>query len=481
MSLLVLFYYENEKKEIEKKRKFIQDLIQLSINLDGDWKNLFSQIKVADYFLKNFPWEGGELDLLDKDLNLVFDPLQSGQINDQSYQIKFDQNWKEFVLKQTSEKNQFQEWNGYEFILMKVPSSPYFLIFFKETPDLFTYSIKPVLVFILFSFALIGILLFITNYSVHKEFVKPSRELAFFIEREKVKENIDIPKVPGTWKLYFETIAEVFASNRSLVRDMNDLLQYLEQRVEERTKEITMISKKNEELLLNILPFEIAEELKQNGNVKPIFYESATILFTDFKDFTSIAENLKPNQLIENLDYCFKYFDQLMDLCHLEKLKTIGDSYMCVGGVPKINKSHPVDAVLAGLKMQKFIKELIKSDNFQTNIQWNLRIGIHTGHLVAGVIGDKKFTFDVWGDTVNLASRMESSGLVGTVNVSEETKSRISQFFECNHRGKIDAKNKGQLEMFTVVGLLPQWQKEGDSIEPNQSFWEEYKNSYENN
>ncbi len=224
--------------------------------------------------------------------------------------------------------------------------------------------------------------------------------------------------------------------------------------------------RKSDKLLLNILPPKIAEELKQNGKVKPVHYESASILFTDFKDFTKLAEQLTPEELVDELDYCFSYFDMVTETHNLEKLKTIGDSYMCVAGIPTPNPTHAIDAVLAALQIQAFMGWR-RQEKIQNNQSYcEIRLGIHSGSLLAGVIGKKKFSYDVWGDAVNIASRLESSSLPGAINISQATFELVKDFFECEPRGKIAAKNKGDIDMYFVnriknhlsfdsVGLLP--------------------------
>ncbi|MCW7487476.1 adenylate/guanylate cyclase domain-containing protein [Leptospira meyeri] len=233
--------------------------------------------------------------------------------------------------------------------------------------------------------------------------------------------------------------------------------------------------RKNEKLLLNILPFDIAEELKEKGATEPILYENVSVMFTDFKGFTQIAEVLSPQELIRDLDACFVQFDKITERYKLEKLKTIGDSYMCAGGIPKRNQTHAIDSVLAALEIQSFMNLMkqIKAD--QGLPFWELRLGIHSGPLVAGVIGEKKFAYDVWGDTVNTASRMESSGTPGKINVSGETYGMIKDVFECEYRGKINAKNKGEVEMFYVLGLKAEFSLFENQRTPNENFWKFYE------
>ncbi len=228
--------------------------------------------------------------------------------------------------------------------------------------------------------------------------------------------------------------------------------------------------RKSEELLLNTLPRKIAEELKQTGKVKPVYYQSASILFTDFKDFTKLAEQLTPEELVEELDYCFSSFDMIIEAHNLEKLKTIGDSYMCVGGIPTPNPTHAIDAVLAALQIQAFMGWR-RQEKIQNNQPyWEIRIGIHSGLLLAGVIGKKKFTYDVWGDAVNIASRMESSSLPGAINISQSTFELVKDFFYCEYRGKIAVKNKGDIDMYFVNGIKKHLSLDPLGLLPNDDF-----------
>jgi class 3 adenylate cyclase len=227
-----------------------------------------------------------------------------------------------------------------------------------------------------------------------------------------------------------------------------------EKQVLKQGEEIALEKQKSENLLHNILPEEVAQELKEKGSATPKHYELITVLFTDFKGFTNIAEKISPTEVIENLNTCFLAFDNICDKYGLEKIKTIGDSYMCAGGLPVANTTNPVDVVLAGLEMQDFMARWIADKQASGQEVWELRLGIHSGEAVAGVVGKNKFAYDIWGDTVNLASRMESSGEVGKVNISGTTYALIKDKFVCTFRGKIQAKNKGEVEMYFVEKSL---------------------------
>lgn len=223
-----------------------------------------------------------------------------------------------------------------------------------------------------------------------------------------------------------------------------------EDKIKKQYIEIEKEKQISENLLLNILPEEVAEELKQKGSADAKQYDEVTVLFTDFKDFTKLSEKMTAHELVEEIHTCFKAFDGIMEKYGIEKIKTIGDSYMCTGGLPLANKTHPLDVVNAGLEIQKFIADRMASRMALGKEPFNIRIGIHTGPVVAGIVGVKKFAYDIWGDTVNTASRMESSGEAGKVNISHSTYQLVKDHFVCTPRGMVMAKGKGEMEMYFV-------------------------------
>ncbi|MDF3819968.1 adenylate/guanylate cyclase domain-containing protein [Leptospira sp. 96542] len=230
----------------------------------------------------------------------------------------------------------------------------------------------------------------------------------------------------------------------------------------------------SEKLLLNILPMAVARELKEKGTVTPVRFENATVLFTDFKGFTKVAEGMDEQGLIEELDACFTQFDEIILRNNLEKLKTIGDSYMCAGGLPIVTNTSAIDSCLAALEIQSFMNQLKEIKMALGLPFWELRLGIHTGPVVAGVVGRFKFAYDIWGDTVNTASRMESGGAPGKINISKETYEQVKYFFETEYRGKIHGKNKGELDMYFVNRLRPRYSQDPDGKAPNQVFRDIY-------
>ncbi len=210
---------------------------------------------------------------------------------------------------------------------------------------------------------------------------------------------------------------------------------------------------RSENLLLNILPKEVAEELKVSGKTQTKSYGSVTVMFADFRNFTKISETLTPTELVGEIDTIFRAFDHIIGRYPIEKIKTIGDAYMCAGGLPVDNDTHAFDVVRAALDMQAFMCAHIAERRRAGKDPFELRIGIHTGPVVAGVVGERKFAYDIWGDTVNLASRMESSGEAGKVNISGSTYGIVRESFHCTYRGKRPAKNKGEVDMYFVDGI----------------------------
>ena len=205
-----------------------------------------------------------------------------------------------------------------------------------------------------------------------------------------------------------------------------------------------------EQLLLNILPAEVAAELQYKGQATPRFYETASVMFTDFKGFTSIADKMPPSELVNELNICFRAFDDIIHKHNLEKIKTIGDSYMCAGGIPTPDEQYVYNIVNAGIEIQEYIQHNNERREALGLQPWFIRIGIHVGPLVAGVVGKKKYAYDIWGGTVNIASRMESNGEPGQVNISEATYELIKNRYSCKHRGKIYAKNIGEIDMYFI-------------------------------
>ncbi|WP_297765239.1 adenylate/guanylate cyclase domain-containing protein [uncultured Muriicola sp.] len=211
---------------------------------------------------------------------------------------------------------------------------------------------------------------------------------------------------------------------------------------------ISREKKTSENLLLNILPSDTAEELKEFGKVQAKKFDSVSVLFTDFKDFTRYSSSLTPENLVRSVDYYFSKFDEVIGKHGLEKIKTMGDSYMCAGGLHFHEDDHAIKMMQASFEMVQIMEE---SKNDSENIMaYDIRIGVNTGPVVAGVVGTKKFAYDIWGDTVNVASRMESNSERGKINISQNTYMLVKDTYDCEYRGEIEVKNKGMMKMYYV-------------------------------
>jgi len=242
----------------------------------------------------------------------------------------------------------------------------------------------------------------------------------------------------------------------------------LEQIINNRTEDLIIEKEKTEALLANVLPTNTAAEIMAKGKATKIKYNFVTVLFSDIQGFTKIAEEMNPEVLIDELDKFFFYFDSVVEKYGIEKIKTIGDAYMCAGGIPEKNRTNPVEVILAALEMRIYMNKLKETSLVEGMKYWDIRIGIHTGTVVAGVVGHKKLSYDIWGDTVNTASRMESSGEGGKINISGTTYEFVKEFFTCEFRGKMPVKYKGELEMYFVTGIIPYLSDENGG--PNRKF-----------
>jgi class 3 adenylate cyclase len=208
--------------------------------------------------------------------------------------------------------------------------------------------------------------------------------------------------------------------------------------------------RRSDEMLLNILPSEVMNELKATGKTTARNYDLATVMFTDFKDFTLISNTLSPEELVTGIDEYFETFDRILEGYNVEKIKTVGDAYLCAGGVPLPNTKNPVEVVHLAFHFLKSIQELKEKRSAEGKITFDVRIGIHSGPLIAGVVGIKKFSYDIWGDAVNTAARIQQNGIEGRINISGTTYELIKHRFNCTYRGRIEAKHKGLIDMYFV-------------------------------
>ena len=293
-----------------------------------------------------------------------------------------------------------------------------------------------------------------------------------------------LPPWYKSWWFYALLIAGIsiglFSYIKVRERQLKMRNQILERRVEERTAEVVAQSKeiegqkvRIEDLLLNILPKEISEELKDKGRATARRHDEVTVMFTDMKGFTQAAEKMSPEELVSELDECFIHFDEIVGRYGIEKIKTIGDSYMCAAGVPSRDPHHAFKCTLAALEVRSLMEDWRKRRVAENKAPWILRIGLHSGPVVAGVVGKRKFAYDIWGDTVNTASRMESSGEPGEVNISGSTYTLLKDRFVCEHRGQVEAKNKGRIDMYFVRRIKPEYSADAEGVLPNERFLRE--------
>ena len=262
--------------------------------------------------------------------------------------------------------------------------------------------------------------------------------LVFFLEN----------KVPDKTPLPGELVSILFASNIAAVTVLVFyLLRYFVNQNELVKEQLKHEQEKSETLLLNILPISIAQRLKAGEKVIADEHDRAVILFADIVEFTTASQHIAPKTLVENLNKIFTHFDQLVEKYGLEKIKTIGDAYMVASGLNDIDSGAKSMADLSLAMMRD-----IQNFSLDGKVKCDLRIGIHIGSVTAGVIGSKKFSYDVWGDAVNTASRMESSGEPGKIQVSEEFYNHIKDSYECFYRGRMEIKGKGPMDLYFLIG-----------------------------
>ena len=227
---------------------------------------------------------------------------------------------------------------------------------------------------------------------------------------------------------------------------------------------------RSDTLLRSTFPAPIAEELKTDGRVQPRYHQSVTVLFADFKGFTRLTESLDPARLVAQLNQYFARFDEIAEGNRLETLKTVGDAYMCAGGLPEPNRTHAVDACLAASQMQKFVRDANRQRERLRLAPWELRIGVNSGPLIAGVVGTRRLTYDIWGNAVNVAQRLEEAGEPGRVNISASTLHQVAALFETAPRGTVEVKHMGAIDMYFLERIRPELSADPEGCLPNERF-----------
>ncbi len=267
-----------------------------------------------------------------------------------------------------------------------------------------------------------------------------------------------------------ERTTEIRSQNKRIA-EQNREIELQKREVEEKSILLQQEKEKVEKLLLNILPEDTVKELSDSGTTRARAFKQVSVMFTDFAGFTTTAQEIEPIDLIDRLDMFFSHFDEIIEKWNLEKIKTVGDAYLCAGGMPIRSKENPIHTVLAGLEIQQFMKRQAAEDEAKGMKPWALRVGINTGEVVAGVIGKKRYAYDIWGASVNLAQRMEVNCKPGSVNISESTFEIIEPYFICTPRGKVMAKNSGLVNMYFVERIKPELSADEHGIVPNEQFW----------
>ncbi len=284
---------------------------------------------------------------------------------------------------------------------------------------------------------------------------------------ETLEANIEV-SLPLWRQTYFHIISIVFLSFigfGSIVLLFKQRIRKITDRLENEFHKAFRIRQKAREKTRGA----VAQSVKAQARIRSRKYKKVTVLFADIQGFTKIVEHINPETLIDELDRFFFFFDGVVEKYNIEKIKTIGDAYMCAGGIPNINRTNPVEVVLAGLEMQKFMHDSKEKHRTELGF-WELRVGIHTGPVISGEIGRKNVSFDIWGDTVNIASRMESSSAAGMINITGVTYELIKDFFECDYRGKMPIKYKGETDMYFVRRIKPELSKDKAGNFPNREF-----------
>lgn len=293
----------------------------------------------------------------------------------------------------------------------------------------------------------------------------------FLVIRFSIKKRIDFERreqVRLEMKIA-ERTREIREQNIQIEKQ-KELIEKKNVKVEKQRKQLQIEKEKSEKLLRNVIPESMAAELLETGEASARAFKVVSVMFTDFVGFTAIADRMDPTELVKKLDIFFRKFDEIVFSNNLEKIKTIGDAYMCAGGVPVRNNTNPIDACIAGLQIQHYIDSLKQEAIDAGEEFWTLRLGINTGEVTAGVIGSKRLAYDVWGTTVNHAQRMEMLGEPGKVTITSNTFQHIEPYFECAYIGKVESKSKGKLEMYQVLRIKPELSVDGNGIFPNERF-----------
>lgn len=272
-----------------------------------------------------------------------------------------------------------------------------------------------------------------------------------------------------------EHILKFLISTYENEREKNQQLTRQHEELRENKRQLELTQEETQKILYNVLPTPVADNLMAYGRVRPERFDDATIMFSDFTNFSKSTESMHPHRLIETLENYFDYFDRITEKYGLEKIKTIGDSYMFAGGLPEPTSTHAIDTALAALDIRRYMNRLKEELDPELHSYWPIRLGMSTGPVIAGIIGEKRIAYDVWGNTVNLASRMETYGSEGAINLSESTYLRIKDLFECEAREARKVKGFGTVKMYFLQRIKPEFASDSKGVRPNEKFYEYYE------
>ncbi len=331
-----------------------------------------------------------------------------------------------------------------------------------------TFEVFPIAVFIYV--LLQAVFISIKNRQVSTEKKKLSSELDYHnknlekIIEDKTKDNERIKGEMNDQQDFLDDLKHQLDEKKEDLQAQSEMLDTVNQALDKERK-------KSESLLLNILPEKVAYELKAQGKAKPMHYPEASVLFTDFVGFSRIAAGLSPEELLNELHFFFVRFDDIIEKYNVDKIKTIGDAYLCASGIMDKPGNRVAACVMTGLEICRFMVDTLEEKKALKQPCFEVRIGIHTGPVVSGIVGKTKFAFDIWGDTVNTAKRIEAACNPGELYISKDTFERVKDYFICSSRGKIPVKHKGKLEVFFVERLKPEYCSDPDGFVPNNEFY----------
>ncbi|MCG8412370.1 MAG: HD domain-containing protein [Bacteroidales bacterium] len=449
----------NNRKQIEAISVLplnrIKDFFINTIHLDTNntvWFGGFDALIKLDLNFKNIPKQSPylffEKILLNNDSLIMSSSFGERQAIDKSYKIKYQYNSLKFIFSTNDYKSEDQIRYKYRLLGYDSTWSDWNSLNVKEYTNLFegkyTFEVKSKNIFNQLS-----------NSIQYKFEIKPPNYRSFIAYIIYLITLGFIIVITIRWRAYR------FALERFRLENI----------IHERTEELVIQKEKADNLLERVLPKNTANELKSGRKAGPYHYNMVTVLFSDIQGFTKVSEQMDSEHLIDELDKFFLQFDTVVEKYNIEKIKTIGDAYMCAGGIPIKNRTNPVEVVLAAFEMQNFMKDLKSKADERFKEFWDLRIGIDTGPVVAGVLGKNKISYDIWGGTVNTASRMEAASESGKINITENTYMLIKDFFICTYRGKMPVKYKGEIDMYFVEGFKPELSINSEMQFPNEDFF----------